>query len=92
MIRIDKYGIEAYERGYQVGKVATSKIKKTGETREYLANPAFLDTIPKCLKKIRFWMHLEAIEQYDGDLAGAIEVLESADARFDAMLDVLERR
>jgi hypothetical protein len=92
MIRIDKYGIEAYERGYQVGKIATTTIKKTNETREYLAHPAFLDSIPKCLKKIRFWMHLEAIEQYDGELNGAIKALETADVRFDALVDGLERR
>lgn len=92
MIRIDKYVISAYDRGYQVGELTTSTNKETGEVTERINKPAYFDSIQRCLAKIRMMMHLEAIQQYDGDLAGACELLYKADERFEALVAGVEKR
>ena len=91
MIRIDKYVIAAYDRGYQVGEIAYSTNKETGEVTERINKPAYLSSIQQCLAKIRKLMHLEAIEQYDGDLAGAIKALDEADKRFEQLVEGVEK-
>lgn len=90
MIRIDKYVIAAYDRGYQVGELTYSTNKETGVVTERISKPAYLSTIQQCLAKIRKLMHLEVIEQYDGDLAGAIAALNEADKRFECMVECVE--
>lgn len=91
MIRIDKYVIAAYDRGYQVGELTHSTNKETGEVTERINKPAYISSIQQCLAKIRKLMHLEAIEQYDGDLAGAINALNDADKRFERMVECVEK-
>ena len=92
MIRIDKYVIAAYDRGYQVGEIACSTNTETGKVTERINKPAYLSTLQQCLAKIRKLMHLEAIAQYDGDLAGAIKALDEADKRFEALVAGVEKK
>ena len=91
MIRIDKYVISAYDRGYQVGELTTSTNKETGEVTERINKPSYFSSIQKCLAQIRMRMHLESIQQYDGDLSGACELLAKADERFEALVAGVEK-
>lgn len=92
MIRvIDKYGIDASDRCYEVGKIGKTTDKKTGEVKEYIANASYVSSLQQALKVIRKKMHLEAIKNIDGDLHAAIEVIKKADERFEELIKDIEK-
>lgn len=91
MIRIDKYAISAYDRGYMVGELVSYTNKETKEVTERINKPSYFSSIQRCLAKIRMMMHLEAIDQYDGDLSGACLLLAKADEKFEALVAEIEK-
>jgi len=91
MIRvIDKYGIKASDRCYEVGKISKAVDKKTGVEREIIANAKYVPTLQAALKVIRKTLHFEAIKNIDGDLQTAIEALEAVDKRFEELIKNIE--
>lgn len=87
MIRIGEYGIMADNSGFVVGKVARRLDKKTGIEVESLSAPRYFSNLQGCLRELRKKAHLEAIEQYDGDLTGAIAVLDEANMKFESLIE-----
>lgn len=90
MIRIGKYGIDASDRCYCVGKLYKITNKKTGEEIEYISNGRYYGTLKGALSSIRKDMHLEAIMNMNGDLQAAIEALRKADEQFEKLISGIE--
>lgn len=90
MIRVGKYGIDASDRCYEVGKIGKITDKKTGEEREYIKNARYYVTFNDALRYIRKAMHFEAIRNMDGDLNAAIEAIKQADERFAELISGVE--
>ena len=91
MIRIDKYAISAYDRGYIFVVFVVFFYKETKEVTERINKPSYYSNIQRCLAKIRMMMHLEVINQYDGDLSGACLLLAKTDERFEALVTGIEK-
>ena len=91
MIRIGEYGITSDASGFVVGKIARKKGKKAGAEVEYLSGPKYFSNLQGCLRELRKKAHLEAVEQYDGDLSGAIAVLDEANMKFERLIEGVER-
>lgn len=86
MIRVGKYGIDASDRCYEVGKIGKITDKKTGEEKEYIKNARYYGSLDGALRCIRRDMHFEAIRDMDGDLNAAIEALKQVDERFEKLI------
>lgn len=93
MIRIGEYGIDAGASEYTVGKIQKTLRKKNDVAEEVdaILSGHYFKNIQGCLGWIRKQMHLKAISQYDGDLAGAVSVLREADEMFDEMIKGVEK-
>ena len=91
MIRIlGKYGINASERCYEVGKISKTVDKKTGEEKTIIANAKYVSNLQAALKVIRKAMHLEALKNFEGELQAAIEALERVDKQFEELIKNIE--
>ena len=91
MIRIGEYGIAADNSGFVVGKITRRIDKKTGIKVESLSGPRYFSNLQGCLRELRKKGHLEAIEAYDGDLAGAVVVLDEANMKFERLIEGVEK-
>ena len=90
MIRVGKYGIDASDRCYEVGKIGKITDKKTGEEKEHIVNPSYFPTIQGALKHIRKKMHFETVKNMDGDIQSAIEALRKTDEHFEKLISIVE--
>ena len=90
MIRIGEYGITSDASGFVVGKIARRLDKKTGIEVESLSGPRYFSNLQGCLRELRKKAHLEAISEYDGDLSGAIAVLDEANMEFERLIEGVE--
>lgn len=87
MVRvIDNYVIDVSDNCYQVGKLATTTNKKTGETTEYIAAPKYVSTFDAALKCIRKSMRMERLKDFDGTLTDAINLIIGIDQNFEDSL------
>lgn len=84
MFRIGAYGLDAIDHGYVIGKFAKSMVK--GEMREYLANPGYYSTVPKCIKAIRDRMRHDYVKANNGNFNSLTACLKDADAEFTRLL------
>jgi hypothetical protein len=93
MIRIGEYGIDAGASEYTVGKIrnALRKKKDVVEGVDVILPVHYFKNIQGCLGWIRKQMHLDAISEYDGDLAGAVSVLREADEMFERLIEGVEK-
>jgi len=91
MIRIGSFGIIADSYGYAVGKISRYKNKKTGEETEILTSTKYYGSLQGCLSCIRKQIHLKVIKDFDGSLKEAIQALNDADERFEALIEDVEK-
>jgi len=92
MIRVGKYGIEAGDKYYTVGKITKQTVKKKGKEGEYLAEteylaaPSYYGSVSIALNAIRQRMQLETLKPFDGTLEDAVEAIRKADERFEKLI------
>ena len=94
MIRLGKYGINVSDRCYEVGKIATRTVKKTDKNtnekidveEEYLANSGYYTSIESALNATYKRIAADALNNYDGDLKGAIEAIHKRTAEFEKLV------
>lgn len=92
MIRIGEYGIDAGASEYTVGKIQKTARRKNDVVEEVdaIISGHYFKNIQGCLRWIRKQMHLKAIGEYEGDLAGAVAVLDEVDKKFDETIKGVE--
>lgn len=83
MIRMfDNYSIDVSDKCYVVSKVAKRIDKKSGEEIEYTVALGYYSTLMNAIKGMRSYLQINLLKEYDGEIRGAIEMLEKLDERF----------
>lgn len=91
MIKIGNYGITSDTHGYTVGRITTTKDKKTGEESEVLTATKYYGDLQGCLRYIRKQMHFEVIREFEGDMHAAIQLLNATDECFESLITNVEK-